>query len=99
MVMESFTRLFSIDMPVPNAIEATCVYCRIVECLCKKKCLAKPGFSLRIIASSPQETEINQALPHDHVLIIALGVFQSVLVITACMLKLAEDIIGTTPQA
>src|SRR5258708_5703671 len=62
-VAQRLVWLFHVQVPVTDAVEATRMQNRIIECLRQDERLAKPGFRLRVVAPCPQKTQVNCALP------------------------------------
>src|SRR5690348_6865684 len=57
-VAQRLVRLFHVQVPVADPIEAARVERRIIERLRQDERLAKPWFCLRVVASCPQKAQV-----------------------------------------
>src|SRR6266568_3198702 len=94
MAAQRFLRLFGIQIPVAQAVEAVSQGCRIVQgaCQCQGPLVIVPA--LCIVTSRPQQAQVEQRLP----LCVAIGSLvgqpKRGLLISACVLEFSQSFVG-----
>src|SRR2546421_12734028 len=94
MCMQTICGSPCIDQPVPDTIEAASMEFRIGQHLGEIKRLPEPVSRLRVIAPSPQEAEVQQALPFHGAVLCLLCNQEGMFVIGSSLLKRTDCLIG-----